>query len=152
MAIAPTADFHELVIEVEFTAGSGTYTKVCGMTNYTVNRSKSMAETMVPDCADESLPYTPRRSAMSKDYSITGTGVWARSHHQNMMDWFQNDTTLNVRVRHVNVTDNGTSGDTETETIPMKLQDLNNARQDKQVVTAEVTFVQDGAVTLGTLS
>ncbi|MBW4985076.1 phage tail protein [Mameliella sp. CS4] len=152
MAIAPTAEYQDLVMEVEFTAGSGTYTRVCGLTNITINRSKNMADSQVPDCADESLPHYIKRAAQSKDIGISATGVWALTHHQKVYNWWSQDLTLNVRVTNAKVTSDGVSGDTESEVIPMKLESLNNARQDKQVVSAEISLVQDGAVTLNTLS
>jgi len=148
MTAAPTAEFDELVIEVEFTADSGTYTKVCGMADYTTNRTNNTATSEVPDCSDESLPHTPKRGVVSQDYAISGTGVWARTHWKDMHDWWKSGATKNVRIRHIVITEDGSSGDPEIETIPMILQQLNNARTKGQVVSAEITLEQDGPATI----
>lgn len=150
MAIATTANFDELVLEVEFT--SGTYTKVCGLTDFTINRTNNTDTSMVPDCADESLPYQPKRSVVSQDYSISGTGVWALSSHKNMYAWFKDATMKNVRITNAKVTDSGTTGDPETETIPMVLSALNNARTKGQQVTAEIELQQSGVVTVANIA
>lgn len=148
MAIATTADYAEYVLEVEFTAGSGTYSKVCGLTDYNVNRSNNTDQAEVPDCADESLPHYIKRSVRSQDFSISATGVWSLSSHKNMHDWFMAGSTLNVRITNAKVTSDGTSGDPEVETIPMILTALNNSRTKGQVVSAEIELAQNGAVTV----
>lgn len=150
MAIAPTADFDQLVIEVEFT--TGVWSKVCGMVDYTVNRANNMETSLVPDCADESLPLKTKRAVASQDVTISGTGSWALTNHQAMYNWWKTGSTLNVRVTNAKVTADGTAGDTETETIPCVLGSLNNARTKGQVVSAEVEFMLDGDITLGTIA
>jgi hypothetical protein len=148
MAIAATADFDEYVLEVEFTAGSGTYTKVCGLTDFTVSRTNNTDTTEVPDCADESLPYYLKRAVRSQDTTISATGVWALANHADMDGWFRAGSTLNVRVTNAYVTANGSSGDPELEIIPMILSSLNNERTKGQVVTAEIELQQNGSVTV----
>lgn len=152
MAIAPTADFDELVLEVEFTAGSDTFTKVCGMSDFTINRTNNTDSSNVPDCADESLPHYTKRAVTSQDIGISGTGVWALANHADMRNWWASGSTLNVRVTNSYVTDNGTAGDPETETIPMILSGLNNARTKGQVVSAEIELQQNGPVVVTDIS
>jgi len=154
MAEATTAEFHELVLEVEFdpVGDAGSYTRVCGITDLNINRTNNTDTAEVPDCADESKPHHIKRSVRSQDVTISGTGVWALSSHQDMMDWFATGKTLNVRVTNAKVTASGASGDTETETIPMILSTLNNARTKGQVVSAEISLEQNGSVTRGEIA
>ncbi len=152
MAIAPTAAFDELVLEVEFTAGSGTYVRVCGLTDITVNRTNTTDSTEVPDCADESLPFYIQRGVRTTDVTISANGVWALTHHQNMMDWFTSGDTKNVRLTNAKVTADGTSGDTEYEIFPMLLTTLNNERTKGQVVTAEIAMERNGSTTFGLIT
>jgi hypothetical protein len=153
MAIAPTADFDELIIEVEFTAGSGTYVSVCGMSDYTVTRTNSLGQSEVLDCADISLPAYIKKHVQSQDVTISGTGQWALTNHQQMYEWWSTGATKNVRVRNTMVTDNGTSGDTEIETIPMILENLSNERSKSAgVISASVQFSRNGATTVTELS
>lgn len=152
MAIAATADFDELVIEVEFTASSGTYAKVCGMVDFTITRTNNTDTSEVPDCADESLPHYQVASVRSQNMSVSGTGVWALANHADMHDWWKGATTKNVRITNAYVTANGSAGDPEVETIPMILASLNNARTKGSVVTAEIELTQNGAITITDIS
>lgn len=152
MADAVTAEFHQLVIEVEFTPESGIYAKVCGMVDYSVSRKNNIESSMVPDCTDESLPLTTKRAVTSQDVTVSGTGSWALNYHQSMYSWWKTGGTRNVRITNAKVTASGTAGDTEAETIPMILSTLENARTKGKVISAEVEFQQNGAIVLGLVS
>lgn len=152
MAIAPTAAFEELVLEVEFTAGSGTYTRVCGLNDITVNRTNTTDTSEVPDCDDESLPFYIQRGVRTQDVTISGTGTWSLTNHQQMMDWFTSSATKNVRLTNAKVTDDGSSGDTEYEIFPMLLLTLNNERTKGQVVSAEISLERNGSTTFGLIA
>lgn len=154
MAIAPTADFDELVLEVEFdpVGDAGTYTRICGLTDFTINRANNTDTSEVPDCADESLPYYIKRSVRSQDFTISGTGKWSRSSHLNMYNWFKAGTTLNVRITNAVVTADGSTGDPESETIPMILAALSTSRTKGEVVTSEISLEKNGSVTVTEIS
>jgi len=144
MARAQTAKFEEFILEVEHTPASGTYTAICGITDLTINRSSNVDTTEVPDCDDESLPMALERQVRSQEVTISGTGVWARQSHQNMMTWWRSGATLNARLRNANVENNGTAGDFYEETGPALLVTLNNSRTKGQKVTAEIEIQFDG--------
>ena len=144
MARAVTAKFEELIVEVEFTASSGTYTAICGITDASVTRETTLDETEIPDCADEGLPMAIERSARSQSVSISGNGVWALSSHEAMMDWWYGADTKLVRIRNAKAEDDGSTGDTYIEGGPAFLQTLNNARTKGQKVSAEIAIVFDG--------
>lgn len=150
MAIADTMDFDEMVLEVEFDPDGApdTWSKVCGMTDVTWNRSKQTSTDEIPDCADESLPFHIRRFTTSIDITASGTGKWSMVFDKRMRDWFYNDTTLNVRLRNAKIEADGATGDYETEVVPMKLLNLSNARTKGATVTAEIEIGRDGAVSL----
>lgn len=145
MAEPITADSFDLVVEVEFVAESGTFTKICGMTDFTITRTKAIDETEVPaDCEDETLPYNTKRNTRSRSMTVSGTGIWAQQSHGKMLDWYNGSPAekLLVRIRHLKAA----VGDVETETGTAILQDLNNERTGKQQVTANITLVFDGAI------
>lgn len=154
MAEAATAKFEELVIEVEFdpTGSAGTYSKICGMKDFSIARTNNTSTDEVPDCADESLPFSLKRFVTSQDMTISGTGKWALSSHQNMMNWYRNATTLNVRVTHQYATDNGDAGVIDTETVPMILASVGDGKTKGQTVEREISLEKAGAVTYGTVS
>lgn len=148
MAIAATADFDQLVFTVEFTTSSGTYTKVCGLTDFSVSRTNNTDTTEVPDCTDESLPYYLKRSVRSQDTTISGTATWALDAWPNVEDWFRSGATKNVRITHAKVTADGSTGDPEIEEIPMILASLSTGRVKGQMVDMEMEMQQNGVVTV----
>jgi hypothetical protein len=148
MAIADTMKFEEMVLEVEFTPDSGTFAKVCGLSDVTVSRTSATETTMIPDCADESLPHTPIREVVSKEIAISGTGVWALAVHAGMYDWWASGSARKVRITNAKVTADGAAGDPEVEEVEMLLTSLSNQRTKGQRVTAEIELAQNGALTV----
>jgi hypothetical protein len=140
---AGTANFHELVVEVEWTPESGTFAKVCGITSRGINRSHNMQTSEVPFCDDESLPAAVERAVQSSEVTISGAGVWASQSHENMLDWWYSGATRLIRVHHVNAA----SGDTEYETGPAYLQSISNQAERGTKVTAELAIEFDGIPT-----
>lgn len=147
MARAVTQKYEEMVLEVEFTPLSGTYTSICGLIDVTINRTSNVDTAEVPDCDDESLPLAVERQVRSQEVMVSGSGVWALGSHEKMMDWFYAGSTLNCRVRNVKANDAGVTGDTISETGPALLVSLNNARTKGQKVTAEIEIQFDGVPT-----
>ncbi len=144
MAIAPTANFEDYVMEVDFGAG---FLRICGLTDVTVSRTNNTDTTEVPDCADESLPFYLQRAVRSSDATVGATGVWSLTHHQQVINWFNTGATYPVRITNAKVVADGASGDIEAETFPMILTALNNERTKGQVVTAELSMERNGATT-----
>lgn len=143
MARAVTENFHEMVVEVEWTPGSGVFAKWCGLTGNALNRTHNMQTTEVPDCDDESLPAAVERAVQSSEVVLSGTGVWAAQSHGNAMDWWYSGQTRNIRVGHLKAE----PGDTEYETGPAYLVNLNHSRERGQKVTAEIEIQFDGLPT-----
>lgn len=143
MARATTANFHQMVLEVEWVAESGTYTKVCGITGRGINRQHNMQTSEVPDCDDESLPAGVERAVQSSEVTVSGTAVWAKESHGKLMDWWYSGQTKNIRIQHVNAE----VGDTEYETGPAYLQSLSNQADRGTKVTAELAIEFDGLPT-----
>lgn len=143
MARAQTANFHQLVIEVETTSGSGVYSRLCGLTSRGINRQSNMSTSEVPDCDDESLPAAVERAVQSQEVTISGSGVWAAQSHETMLDWWYSGATKNIRVQHVNAA----VGDTEYETGTAYLVSINNQAERGTKVTAEISIEFDGIPT-----
>lgn len=149
MANATTMTYDELLLEVEFTAGSGTYSKICGMTGVTINRTTQVREDMVPDCDDETLPHDIARTVTSISVSVSATGVWASERKHEMLDWFHNARKLSVRLRDTEAEANGATDDIYAETGTMILTSITNERPaEKGLITAQIELQNDGAMTL----
>lgn len=133
MARAITAKFEEMVLEME-TDTPGTYVKICGLTDVTVNRTANVDETEIPDCDDESLPNAIELAVSSIDVTVSATGVWAQTSHEALMDWFYGGQTKKIRLKNTKAA----VGDTEIEAGDALILSLNNSRTKGQKVAAEV--------------
>lgn len=140
MVRAVTENFHEMVLEVETTPGSGVFVKICGINSRTVNRTSNMSTSEIPDCNDESLPSAVERAVQSQEVIIPATGIWAAQSHGMMMDWWYSGATKNIRVGHLKAD----PGDTEYETGPAYLVNLNNVAERGTKVSAEFEIQFDG--------
>jgi hypothetical protein len=143
MARATTANFAQMVLEVEVTEGSGVYSKLCGLTSRGVNRQSNMSTSEVPDCADETLPAAVERAVQSQEVTVSGSGVWAAESHEVMLDWWYSGATKSVRIQHVNAA----VGDTEYETGNAYLVSISNQAERGTKVTAEISVEFDGIPT-----
>lgn len=142
MALAETMKYDQLTLEVE-TDTPGTYAKVCGMKDFTVDGNLAMDEDEVPDCADESLPNSVVVSPRSVTVAVSGTGVWAKTSHDMMHKWNRLAQRKNVRITY----GLAAVGDVYTETGPAYLTKLSAGRTKGKVVTAEIEIRFDGVPT-----
>lgn len=143
MARAVTEKFEEMILDVETTPGSGTFTPICGLVDITISRTANVDEAEVPDCDDESLPMSVEVQVRSIVVTVSGTGVWARSSQDMLKDWFYSSATKNIRIRDTAAA----AGDTEIESGPAILTTLTNTRTKGQKVSAELEIRFDGAPT-----
>ena len=145
MAKAQTANFHEMVVEVEWdpVGAEGVYSRWCGLTSRGINRQHNMSTTAVPDCDDEAKPAVNERAVESSDVTISGSGVWAKQSHEHALDWWYSGQTLNIRVHHVRAD----PGDTEYEEGAAYLVNLSNQADRGQKVTADIQIEFDGVPT-----
>lgn len=146
MALAATAKYEQFVLEVEFT--TGTWSRICGITDITINRTSQIDTTEVPDCDDESLPLAIERQVRSQEVTVSGTGVYAQSSAKRLIEWQKSGATQPTRIRNLKALADGVPGDIVAETGPAILVNLNNTRTKGQKVTAEIEIQFDGVPTL----
>ncbi len=143
MAKATTASFADYVLEVEWVAESGTFTRACGLTDVQFTRSANTDTAEVPDCDDEGKPYELEKEVRSLEFSISASGVWAQESHEKLLDWFYSGLTLNARIGNLKAD----VGDTEYEGGPALLTNLSNSRTKGQKVTASIEIAFSGTPT-----
>jgi predicted secreted protein len=143
MTRATTANFADMVLEVEFVASSGTYSRVCGLTSRGLDRKANTSSSEVPDCDDETLPSAIEKDIQSYEFTVSGSGVWSSQSHESMLDWFYSGARKNIRIHHVNAE----VGDTEYEGGPALLTSLSNQAQRGNKVTADIAIEFDGVPT-----
>lgn len=141
MAKAVTQQFEELVLETS--SDGSTWARICGLVDVEVTRTTNLDTAEVPDCDDESLPLQVEREVRSIEVSASGTGVWAQSSHETLMDWFYGGASRHVRLGNLNAA----VGDTEYETGMAFLTSLSNTRTKGQKVTASIEIQFDGTPT-----
>lgn len=140
MARAVTQKFEELVLQVE-TSTPGEYSaSICGLIDVEISRTANVDTVEIPECDDESLPLSVERQVRNIEVTVSGTGVWAQQSHGTMMDWFYSSAVKNIRIGNLNAA----TGETEYETGPAILTQLNNARTKGQKVSASIAIEFDG--------
>jgi predicted secreted protein len=145
MALAITAKSSELALHFE-TATPGTYSAAgaCGITDFEFTMSNETAESMIPDCDDETKPYVKEREVIASEWSLSGTGVWAQTSHEALLQWWKTGAVRNVRIVYAKAA----VGDVEFVTGPAILTSITHAKVKGQRVTAQINIVSAGDVTL----
>lgn len=141
MAAPITEEYEEMILEVE-TETEGVYAKICGLKGVTISRATQVDEFEVPaDCDDESLPYRTDRSVRALNVTVTANdAVWAQQSHGTLIDWYYTGSKKNIRVGHVGAA----SGDTEYESGPAILTQLDDSRTKGQKVQRSISISFDG--------
>jgi len=141
---ALTTKYEELVLEVEFVPGSGTYSAICGLTDLTINDTSNVDTSEIPYCDDESLPLSIERQVRSQEYTLSGSGSVALQSFPKMRDWKASGSTRNIRVRDVNIQTNGSAGDRYGDSGPALLTTLTRTRTKGKKVDISVEIQFDG--------
>lgn len=143
MARAITEKFEEMILDVEWTTGSGVYAPICGMVDVTITRTSNIDSAEIPDCDQEDLPLAIEKQVRSQEISISATGVWAQTSQSLLKEWWRSGATKNIRIRDTNAA----NGDIEIESGPALLASLTNTRTKGQKVSSEIELQMDGVGT-----
>src|SRR5215831_10863109 len=76
----------------------------CGLTTRNFRLNASTNTTLIPDCADPSLPAWEAKDVNAISAEITGNGVMAVESFHVWVDWFLSATSRNCRVTLVSPT------------------------------------------------
>lgn len=141
MALPTTADFDDLYVE---TSEDGTtWTKICGLVDFSVDYQTETDTDELPDCADESLPLTKVENVRSIGLVVQGTGKWSAEAHETLLQWWYQGLKKQCRVGY----NTATSGDVEfvSGTATLAMQD---SRTKGQTASRNLTITFAGAFTL----
>lgn len=116
------------------------WSKICGITSRTVNRTTTIQTTEIPDCSDESLPNSIEKSVTAQEQTVTGTGVWAAQSHSVMMEWWRAGSRKSIRIGNIKAP----TGSVKYEYGPAFLTQLNHTAEKGPKVTADITIEFDG--------
>lgn len=143
MATATTEKFEELVLEHSSDGGT-TWAILCGLTDVTINRTANVDTAEVPDCTDESLPFSLERAVRSIEVSVTAQGVWAQESWGTLSDWYYSSAADDIRIGNLNAA----TGDTEYETGTAILTNLSqNRTKGQKVQYGNIEMLFDGTPT-----
>ena len=131
----------KLLVQVEWVAASGTYAHPCLInTERGINFSANTMDSVVPDCADPTLPAWVMRDTDGLSATINGAGMLDVATADDWFTWFSSGAAKNIKVK----TDK-TGG--QTWTGAFRLTEFSITGNRKEKATASVTLVSDGAIT-----
>lgn len=136
MARATTQTFGQFQILVGDGETPEVFSPLCGLTSKGVQRTASTNSTVVPDCDDEDLPGYEEQDVASISVTISGSGVWARQNHDDMLKWFRSASRKNIKIRNMGVA----AGEIEYEEGPAILTQLNQTGERGGKVQAEIAI------------
>lgn len=100
MATASTGKYGEFRITVESDITPGVYALICGLTTKGIQFNSDVVTSEVPDCSNEDLPSWQEKDIKSVGCSLSGSGMWAKESHEQMLQWIMNGTKKNVKVQY----------------------------------------------------
>ncbi len=121
------------------------FTEPCGLTTKNFTLAASTNTTLIPDCADPSLPAWEAKDVNALSAEVTGTGVMACESFHTWVDWYLGATERSARIQLVSPT-----------TLPLSLgyflgsfllTSLKYGGVRGTKVTLDITLVNNGAVT-----
>lgn len=98
MTIATTRSFGGFQLQLESTTASGTFAAPCGLTERSVQFTKDLSDTNVPDCDNEDAASWTQRDVVSKSVRISGQGVMAKESADRWQAAYDSDTPVNTRI------------------------------------------------------
>lgn len=141
MALATTASYQQHVLEISSNGSS--WSRICGITDFTATFSAQTDQDEIPDCDDESLPHRVNRAVRAVELSVTGTGKWAQESHETMLQWMLTGALKHCRIGYLN----SAIGDVEYVSGQAILQSLEHERRKGVAVEARITVQFSGALT-----
>lgn len=121
------------------------FTKPCGMTSRSFNRSANMKETVRPDCNDEDAAAVVERAVVSKDWQIQGAFIIEAEDYDTWDDWCQDDDHGVRNVQVVIVEPAALAG--RTYQGPAVLPQFNMTAEHGGKVQGDVTIAGAGKLT-----
>lgn len=75
-------------IRVKIDDGTGTYTHYCSINlDRSVNFTNNTQSQNVPDCTDPELPDSVEKTVVSKEFTISGAGIFDQGSDDFFLDW-----------------------------------------------------------------
>jgi hypothetical protein len=66
---------------------------ICALTTRAFNQTKQSNTAVIPDCADPTVVAPVKRTILSKDATITGTGYYEPNLRDDIQTWFDSSTS-----------------------------------------------------------
>lgn len=102
MATALTTTFAKFKILIgDGATPTEVFTPICGLTSKGVQWSADVVTSEVPDCADEDLPSWMEKDVKSVGASISGSGMWSKQSHGQMLEWILSGAKKNIKIQYV---------------------------------------------------
>jgi predicted secreted protein len=151
---AITTTFGKLRVTQRTATAPDVFSPFCGLTQFDINLSKQLNETVTPDCADPDAAAWIERDVDSRSVSISGTGLFARQWSKRVRDGFESNAPVRLRIfvdhpvsASVNDAATNVTQDVGFWTGDFHVQALNITPARGGRVQAEVSFESTGPVT-----
>jgi hypothetical protein len=99
MTQATTRSFAGYQVLLESTTTAGTFVAPCGLTERSVQFTKDLSDTNVPDCDNEDNASWTERDVVAKSVRVSGQGVMARESEDRWRAAYESDQPVQVRIQ-----------------------------------------------------
>lgn len=141
MAYADVVDSRLVRIWINTTTKAGG-TKLCAMTTKNFNQTKETNDQPVPYCTDPTQPAVIRRTVVSRDVEITGSGLYTHQERAVLQALYDLNIPKGV-VFELPRSQDGTPGGYYSGNY--HLTEFNIVANEADFVEAELTWMIDGA-------
>ena len=85
-------------IEIGDGGSPETFVAPCGFTQRAFNRSKTLNEVLIPDCADPDAAIVTARDVSATSWEVSGEGILAGESLATWDKFFQSNTARNIKI------------------------------------------------------
>lgn len=136
----------KLLLKVEMTAASGTYTAFCSINSQRgLTFSSDTNDQVIPDCADPDLPGWVAREKVSLSAAFEGSGMLNTPDIADFFTWFKDDATRSAKV----VVDVPTASGGRVFTGDWHLTQFQITGDRGGKVEVSISCASDGEITIG---
>lgn len=147
MAAAAAFSAGKFIIQIGDAGGTEVFAEPCAVVEGKLAFSKSVSETVLPDCEDPDAPGWTDRDATAFSAEITGSGVATKAGMNTIEAAFLATASRNMRIQHVGGGSGGATPD-KRYAGAFHITSLDYDRSRGEKLAFSFTAQSDGAVTI----
>lgn len=99
MAKAKTYSFGGIIVTIGDNGTPELFTAPCGLSQKTFTRNKDTNATQVPDCANPDAATWDENDVVSRNWSLSGSGLLTKEAKDMWTKWYNSDEPRNIKVQ-----------------------------------------------------